>query len=231
MASSPPVVRGEPANQAAKETLEDYTLRFAPRSYRRWKPGVVATTALGGIAYFADFSIGAGIGLTYGTLNALAAILVAADIILNKHLLGLSPREPEFRRGMLYAVNPVGVVSFLAAAGISIAVYFGVFGAAVQPFSPIAAVIIALVLTPAMAIATRGRYYLRRTDDGIAEPRFDSEGAPVATTYACHVCEQEFERPDVLACFAHEAVICSLCVTTDRTGEHVRPADPPRTGR
>ena len=68
-------------DQAVRETLEDYTLRFAPRSYRRWKPGVVATTALGGIAYLADFSIGAGIGLSYGTLNALVAILVAALII------------------------------------------------------------------------------------------------------------------------------------------------------
>lgn len=46
------------AGPAASETLEDYTLRFAPRSYRRWTPMVVATTALGGIAYLADFSIG-----------------------------------------------------------------------------------------------------------------------------------------------------------------------------
>ncbi|MEU8686679.1 allantoin permease, partial [Streptomyces sp. NPDC048611] len=53
-----------PAASAVSETLEDYTLRFAPRSYRRWTPMVVATTALGGIAYLADFSIGAGIGLT-----------------------------------------------------------------------------------------------------------------------------------------------------------------------
>ena len=70
-----------PADTAANETLEDYTLRFAPRSYRRWTPMVVATTALGGIAYMADFSIGAGIGLTHGTGNALAAILVAAVVI------------------------------------------------------------------------------------------------------------------------------------------------------
>lgn len=70
-----------PAAKAADETLEDYTLRFAPRSYRRWTPMVVATTALGGIAYMADFSIGAGIGLAHGTGNALAAILVAAVVI------------------------------------------------------------------------------------------------------------------------------------------------------
>ncbi|MGW1605481.1 allantoin permease, partial [Streptomyces eurythermus] len=69
------------ADQAVKETLEDYTLRFAPRSYRRWTPMVVATTALGGIAYMADFSIGAGIGLAHGTGNALVAIAVAAVVI------------------------------------------------------------------------------------------------------------------------------------------------------
>lgn len=39
------------ASAATAESLEDYTLRFAPRSYRRWKPAVVATSALGGIAY------------------------------------------------------------------------------------------------------------------------------------------------------------------------------------
>jgi hypothetical protein len=39
------------ALSATKESLEDYTLRFAPRSYRKWSAGVVATSALGGIAY------------------------------------------------------------------------------------------------------------------------------------------------------------------------------------
>ncbi|GAA2791702.1 allantoin permease [Saccharopolyspora taberi] len=151
-------------------------------------------------------------------------VTVATDILVNKYLLGISPREPEFRRGMLHAVNPVGVVAFLASALISIAMYFGAFGSALQPYSPIAAVLIAAVLTPVMAVLTGGRYYLRRTDDGIAEPRFDADGTPVDTSYRCHVCEQDFERPDVLACFAHDAVICSLCVTTDRTGEHVLPA-------
>lgn len=69
------------ARAAAAESLEDYTLRFAPRSYRKWGPGVVATSALGGIAYLADFSIGANIGLTHGTVNGLIGILVAATII------------------------------------------------------------------------------------------------------------------------------------------------------
>src|SRR3954451_11537575 len=67
---------------ATKETLEDYTLRFAPRSYRRWSTGVVGVTALGGIAYLADFAIGANIGISYGTTNALWGILVFAVVIV-----------------------------------------------------------------------------------------------------------------------------------------------------
>src|SRR3978361_2449467 len=66
---------------ATHETLEDYTLRFAPRSYRKWPTGVVAISALGGIAYLADFAIGANIGISYGTVNALWGILVFAVVI------------------------------------------------------------------------------------------------------------------------------------------------------
>ncbi|GLY26806.1 hypothetical protein Kisp02_01710 [Kineosporia sp. NBRC 101731] len=66
---------------ATHETLEDYTLRFAPRSYRRWSTGVFAVSALGGIAYLADFAIGADIGLSYGTTNALWGIAGFAVVI------------------------------------------------------------------------------------------------------------------------------------------------------
>lgn len=66
---------------ATRETLEDYTLRFAPRSYRRWSTGVVATSALGGIAYLADFAIGANIGIAYGTGNALWGIAIFAVVV------------------------------------------------------------------------------------------------------------------------------------------------------
>jgi hypothetical protein len=83
--SSPPrpgaTTTAAPAVGAAKETLEDYTLRFAPRSYRRWGTGTVAISALGGIAYLADFAIGANIGISYGTVNALWGIGVFAVVI------------------------------------------------------------------------------------------------------------------------------------------------------
>ena len=67
---------------AARETLEDYTLRFAPRSYRKWGPGVVAISALGGIAYLADFAIGANVGIANGTGNALLGIAFFAIVIV-----------------------------------------------------------------------------------------------------------------------------------------------------
>src|SRR5882762_6866695 len=66
---------------AKNETLEDYSLRYAPKSFRRWTPYVVATTALGGIAYLADFAIGGSIAITHGFTNALVAVLVAALVI------------------------------------------------------------------------------------------------------------------------------------------------------
>src|SRR5246127_5424281 len=66
---------------ATKETLEDYTLRFAPRSYRRWSAGVVGISALGGIAYLADFAIGANVGISYGTTNALWGIAIFSVVI------------------------------------------------------------------------------------------------------------------------------------------------------
>ena len=151
-------------------------------------------------------------------------VTVATDIGINKYVLKLSPHAPEFRRGMLYAVNPVGVVAFSAASGLSIAMYFHALGDTLQPYSPVAAAVIAFVLTPLMAVVTKGRYYLRRTDDGIAEPLLDEHGNPSAVTYECHVCRQQFERPDVAACRTHDAVVCSLCLSTDKLGDHVLPA-------
>ncbi|WP_329022901.1 purine-cytosine permease family protein [Streptomyces sp. NBC_01423] len=153
-------------------------------------------------------------------------VTVATDIGVNKYLLRISPLRPEFRRGMLYAVNPVGVVAFTAASGLSIAMYFHALGDTLQPYSPVAAAVIAFVLTPLVAVVTRGRYYLRRTDDGLDEPMLDADGNPSAVTLDCHVCHQSYERPDLAACATHDALVCSLCLSTDGVGDHVLPAQP-----
>jgi len=63
------------------EILEDYSLRYAPTKFRTWSEFVVASAALGGIAYLADFAIGASIAITFGFTNALIAVLLAAVVI------------------------------------------------------------------------------------------------------------------------------------------------------
>lgn len=158
-------------------------------------------------------------------------VTVATDIVVNKHVLGLSPKVPEFRRGMLHNWNPVGLVSLGLSAGISIAMFFGAFGPGIAPFSPIFAVLIALVATPVTAIATRGRYYLRRTDDGIELPYTDADGNPSDELLTCHVTGLDFERPDMLRSNepgpdGEVQYISSLALATDRTGRYVLPAQP-----
>src|SRR3954464_4288183 len=124
----------------------------------------------------------------YANCGMAWVVTVASDIVFNKYLLGLSPKEPEFRRGMLYAVNPVGFGSMLAAAGVSILVFFGGLGPVIEPYSPLVAIGIALVMPPILAIATKGKYYLRRTDDGIHLPMYDEHGNPSGEHLKCHVC-------------------------------------------
>jgi purine-cytosine permease-like protein len=156
-------------------------------------------------------------------------VTVASDIAINKYLLKISPKTPEFRRGMLYAVNPVGFVSMLVSAGISIAVFFGAFGAGIQPYSPIFAVGLALVLPPVLAVLTKGRYYLRRTDDGIDLPMFDADGNPSDAKLLCHVTGIEFERPDMIRSAqdgpdGEPQYVSSLALSADKSGELVLPA-------
>jgi hypothetical protein len=148
-------------------------------------------------------------------------VVVASDIVFNKYLLKLSPMKPEFHRGMLYAFNPVGFGSMLIAAGLSVIAFFGRIGEAIRPNSPLVAIGLALVLPPILAIATRGKYYLRRTDDGIELPMYDELGNPSGEHLKCHVCHHDYERPDMMKCQTHDAHVCSLCLSTDKVADHV----------
>jgi len=165
----------------------------------------------------------------YANLGMAWIVTVATDIAINKYVLKLSPKQPEFRRGMLYAWNPVGVVALVLSGGISIAMFFGAFGPAVQPFSPMFAVLIAFIATPVMAILTRGRFYLRRTDDGIDLPAFDEDGNPSGEKLLDLATGIAFERPDMIASAVpgpdgETQYISSLSLATDRSGKHVLPA-------
>ena len=159
----------------------------------------------------------------YANCGMAWVVVVASDIVFNKYLLKLSPKEPEFRRGMLCAFNPVGFGSMLIAAGLSVVAFFGGLGSALTPYSPLVAIGLGVVLPPIIAIATKGKYYLRRTDDGIDLPMYDEHGNPSDAHLLCQKCHHEYERPDMLAS-AEGGYICSLCLATDKTGEHVLPA-------
>lgn len=65
----------------ADETLEDYALRFAPKSFRKWSAFRVANTAFGAVAFLALEAIGAAITLSYGFTNAMWAIGAASLVI------------------------------------------------------------------------------------------------------------------------------------------------------
>jgi purine-cytosine permease-like protein len=160
----------------------------------------------------------------YANCGMAWVVVVASDIVFNKYLLKLSPMQPEFRRGMLYAFNPVGFGSMLIAAGLSVIAFFGGLGEAIRPYSPLVAIGLALVLPPILAVATKGKYYLRRTDDGIDLPMYDEYGNPSGEHLKCHVCHHDYERPDMMRCATHEAHVCSLCLSTDKVADHVLPA-------
>lgn len=160
----------------------------------------------------------------YANCGIAWVVVVASDIVFNKCLLKISPMQPEFRRGMLYAINPVGFVSLLVAAGVSLLTFFGLLGEAIRPYSPLVAMVLGAVLPPIIAVATKGRYYLRRTDDGIDLPMYDEYGNPSHAQLKCHVCHHDYERPDMMKCATHDAFVCSLCLSTDKVGDHVLPA-------
>src|SRR3954468_9294225 len=160
----------------------------------------------------------------YANCGMAWVVVVASDIVFNKFLLKLSPMKPEFRRGMLYAINPVGFGSMLIAAGLSVIAFFGGLGEAIRPYSPLVAIGLGLVLPPIFAIATKGKYYLRRTDDGIDIPMYDEYGNPSGEHLKCHVCHHDYERPDMMKCQTHDAHVCSLCLSTDKVADHVLPA-------
>lgn len=161
-------------------------------------------------------------------------VTISADIVINKLILKISPRYPEFRRGMLHDWNPVGLLSVSLASLLSLLTFAGAFGPNLQPFSVLIAIGVALIVTPLMAIATRGRYYLRRSSDGITTPLLDADGNPSGERLRCHVTGYTFERPDMLMSAelgprGEVQYVSSLALTLDDSDRYVLPPEPPPT--
>ncbi|MDR2689550.1 MAG: response regulator [Azoarcus sp.] len=133
---------------------------------------------------------------------------VVADLVINKPL-GLSPPGIEFKRSHLHDINPVGVGAMLVASLLSVATFVGLFGAALQPFASFVAIGTALVVSPLIAWATGGRYYLARPAD-------DAHGTHSGESRRqCCICGQWFEVEDTSHCPAYQGTICSLCCSLD----------------
>ena len=75
------LVRRDYNSWVARETMEDYALRFAPQRFRKWSEWRVANTAFGAASFLILEAVGATLLVQYGFTNALWAILATGLII------------------------------------------------------------------------------------------------------------------------------------------------------
>ncbi|HET8694013.1 MAG TPA: ATP-binding protein [Aquabacterium sp.] len=149
----------------------------------------------------------------YSNIAIAWMMAVVADLVINKPM-GWSPQGIEFKRAYLYDINPVGVGAMGAASVLSVVAYVGWLGPVAQAFSAVIALLTALLVSPLIAWATQGRYYLARLPIG-------HEGRPLAKVirlralHTCTVCEREYETDDMAHCPAYQGFICSLCCSLD----------------
>ncbi|MEI6708513.1 MAG: ATP-binding protein [Methylococcales bacterium] len=74
-------IRRDYNSWVANESLEDYALRFAPRSFRKWTEFQVANTAFGSTSFLVLEAIGGFLSIHYGFTNAFWAILIVGLVI------------------------------------------------------------------------------------------------------------------------------------------------------
>ncbi|MEM9219865.1 MAG: ATP-binding protein [Cyanobacteria bacterium P01_F01_bin.150] len=133
---------------------------------------------------------------------------LVADLAINKPL-GLSPPYIEFKRAHLYSINPVGVGSTLIASLVAMSAFVGFFGPTAKAFATFIALGLALLLAPAIALITRGKYYIARAEAAL--PHVDPQA--VSESIQCCICGKSYESQDMAVCPVYDAPICSLCCT------------------
>ncbi|MDD2926742.1 ATP-binding protein [Rhodoferax sp.] len=185
---------------------------------------VVFNTLIAGVLM--ELNVFAALGDVLGLYSNIAIawmMAVVADLIINKPL-GLSPPGIEFKRAHLYDVNPVGVGAMALASLLSVTAYLGLFGPLAQAFSALIALGTALLASPLIAWATRGRYYLARQSLGAAGERAEAGAGALYPLKRCVICGHDYEAPDMAHCPAYQGAICSLCCTLDaRCGDLCKP--------
>lgn len=170
--------------------------------------GIALTLMLVGVFEFLNYVLGFYANVAIAWIGA-----VVADLLINKPLLKVSPSYIEFKRAHLYQFNSVGFGSMAVAVVVSISAFFGLFGDYAQAFSPFLAIGVAFVLSPILALATRGKYYIAR--GGSTSEILEDDESQYATR-TCGVCGGDYEAPDMASCPFHETPICSLCCTLEK---------------
>ncbi|HEX4360769.1 MAG TPA: histidine kinase [Pseudonocardia sp.] len=141
----------------------------------------------------------------YANVGIAWVAAMVSDLVINRRVLKIAPAHVEFRRAHLFNVNPVGFGSMVIASAFSIMAYFGLFGAVLAALAPFVSLALAVALPPALALTTRGRWYLART----------SEFPAGAERVTCGVCGGHYDVVDMATCPFHGGAICSLCCSTD----------------
>lgn len=149
---------------------------------------------------------------------------LSANLLINIPL-KLSPNKIEFKRSHLYDINPVGFGSMLIAVALGLIAYMGYFGESAGHLAHYISLGSCYVLVPLIAVITKSKYYLARTDNTDTKPEYTSGKTATATNqnellpckpvHACTVCEQDFEAEDMSHCPAYQGAICSLCCSLD----------------
>jgi signal transduction histidine kinase/purine-cytosine permease-like protein/DNA-binding NarL/FixJ family response regulator len=168
-------------------------------------------------------ALGKVLGL-YSNIAISWIMAVVADLVINKPM-GWSPKGIEFKRAHLYDINPVGVGAMGLASLLSVVSHLGWFGAPAQAFSALIAMTTALVVSPLIAWATQGRYYLARSSGatgpgggmftGLLASSQNKAASASVKLLRCTVCERDYEGPDMAYCPAYLGHICSLCCSLD----------------
>lgn len=156
---------------------------------------------------------------------------IVSDLVINKALLKISPPYIEFKRAHLYNFNPVGFGSMIIASVISIIAYFGFLGAFLQAFSPFLSLLLAFVLAPIIALATKGKYYIARENPiqkveqemaaTVKNPMNHKHihvhaNAGSQSALTCSTCLYDYENEDMTYCPYHGGMICSLCCSLEK---------------
>lgn len=146
-------------------------------------------------------------------LSLYSAVVIAwigalvADLVVLKRT-GISPPYIEFKRAHLYNFNPVGCGATIIATGVAILAYAGLFGEVARAFFAFLALAVAILSAIVIAYATKGRYYIARSDRHF-------RGKPAGLLVECSICEREYEAPDMAHCPFYRAPVCSLCCGLD----------------